>query len=100
MDASIIEKRSVYYTTILSHTITSDGKYLIGAQKTGKLTLFAIEDILKHNIDAEEQQKVDEESVRKVRKPKQNVSTSTPVYSLALINENHLVCGGKGLCEI
>jgi hypothetical protein len=93
VNPSIIEDRSVYYATILSHLITSDGKYLLCSLKSGKLAFFPLIKIIEQNISIE----ANNESVLQLRRAQQLVKTSSPIYSMALTSDNYeFVCGAKG----
>ena len=96
--SSIINRRSIYYTTILSHFITKDGKQMVCGLKSGKLALFDIHHILKQNIDFDNKS-LDEPNVdafKPMRRPQQIVTTDCPIYSLVTITDKLFVSGSKG----
>ncbi len=95
--SSIIEDRSVYYTTILSHLITSDGKYLLCSLKSGKLAFFPLIKIIEQNINYNNSIEANNESISQLRRAQQMVKTCSPIYSMALTTNNYeFVCGAKG----
>ena len=98
MMSSIIDERSVYYTTVLSHFISRDGKQMVCGLKSGKLALFHIFDILKQNIDFDNNsfEDIRKDLLEPIRRPQKIVETSSPVYSLAETNDKTFICGSKG----
>ncbi|CAG2113363.1 unnamed protein product [Medioppia subpectinata] len=96
---SIVDRRGIYYTTILSHTVSTDGKRMICGLKSAKLALFDIQMIVKQNVDFDNKSLDghDLEALEPLRRPQNIVDTSSPVYSVAaLADKSEFVVGGKG----
>ncbi|XP_054156953.1 THO complex subunit 6 homolog [Oppia nitens] len=93
------DKRDIFYTTILSHVMSADGRHLACGLKRGKLAVFDIQSIVKqnHELDAKAEDDENLVDVKPLRRPQHLVDIETPVYSVTTIGHNsQFVVGGKG----
>lgn len=93
-----VDKLSLYYSKIISHAITGDGKYLLALIKSGSLALFPLKKYLTDFILKKAGDLTTEESIVDPNrlKPIQLISVANFLCLALDPSSNCFVLGGKG----